>query len=118
MSEKIVLEITPEVARKIQDFLVSGEKIAPDEADAWDQIVQQMGGNMKRSMIEWHKYPEEKPSDSGRYLVYSFRRFPTEKTGYIIISTWDLAFERFLEVYPEDGEIISDKVLAWACLPE
>ena len=63
MSEKIILEITPEVARKIQDFLTSAEKIAPDEADAWDQIVQQLGGNLERSVLEWHDWDEKIPDE-------------------------------------------------------
>ena len=114
MSKKIILEITPEVARKIQDFLTSAEKIAPDEADAWDQIVQQLDGNLERSVSVWHDPETDRPDDNKHVLL--LLKSGEVKTDWTCVNS--AASEERVYIYHDLDSTDWDDVYAWAYLPE
>ena len=59
MSKKIVIELSPEAAEALVRATGTGAIV--------DQIVPQLQGKVKRSVIEWHEWSEKVPEEITEY---------------------------------------------------
>ena len=79
--------------------------------DDYTKVVYDAERKLKESIIEWHPYPQEKPSESGEYLTYI--RVPYGGDMYDICE-WDCEGV-FVKGWDYQRDVI---VYAWAKLPE
>ena len=106
--KKIVIELTEDEAKIIADMaLANDEEKEALEKNVFDQVFEQLMIGTKRSVIEWHPYPDEKPSVvSMDYLVAAKGKNGTQVTKSVYLEDW---FMNIPSTYT---------VLAWAKFPE
>ena len=90
-------------------YNVKGRLITKDDWEKWLKSKEEES-DRRYAVIEWHKYPQEKPKECDEYLV-------TVNCGYFNlteISTWKDGFFTDYENVP--NKICS--IIAWAKKPE
>ena len=90
------------------DYNVESRLITKDDWENWLKMKKEK--ESRYAVIEWHKYPQEKPKECGEYIV-------TVNCGYFNLtetSTWKDGF--FTDYENKPNRICS--IIAWAEKPE
>lgn len=96
----------------MEDYNVEGRLITKDDWENWLKSKEEESAKKESryAVIEWHKYPQEKPKECDEYLV-------TVNCGYFNLtetSTWKNGL--FTDYENKPNHICS--IIAWAEKPE